>query len=249
MIKIIIWNIRGIGKAEKQKLLFNMCCEYKPDILVLLEPFVQFDASFLTRRFGFSSVFSNVNNKIWCFASYGVEIQVLQDNSQFLHTKISSGLLEEDICCTFVYAKCCRTLRRALWEDLCALPTHNFPWMVGGDFNTVLHIDENQGGVNNTLGSIEDFGDMIMESGLTDAGFEGSPFTWTNKRIWKRLDRVLYSKNWADRFNSIRVSHLARRLSDHHPLFIIAQKIEERCPSSFRFQNMWLRHHTFLNTV
>ncbi|KAL0290583.1 UNVERIFIED_CONTAM: hypothetical protein Sradi_7046800 [Sesamum radiatum] len=78
---------------------------------------------------------------------------------------------------------------------------------------------------------------------------KGNPYTWTNKRVWKRLDRVLYSKEWTDTYNSTRVQHLPRRLSDHHPLFITAAKTENRKPSSFRFQNMWLNHHSFFDTV
>ncbi|KAL0293315.1 UNVERIFIED_CONTAM: LINE-1 reverse transcriptase [Sesamum radiatum] len=69
------------------------------------------------------------------------------------------------------------------------------------------------------------------------------------KRIWRRLDRVLYSKEWAEIFNITRVAHLPRRLSDHHPLCIEASKSDNKKPSSFRFQNMWLHHHSFLQTV
>ncbi|KAL0405473.1 UNVERIFIED_CONTAM: hypothetical protein Slati_3861200 [Sesamum latifolium] len=60
---------------------------------------------------------------------------------------------------------------------------------------------------------------------------------------------VLYSKEWMELFNCTKVSHLARRLSDHHPPFITAQKTETRSSSSFRFQNMWVRHHKFIETV
>ncbi|KAL0287183.1 UNVERIFIED_CONTAM: hypothetical protein Scaly_2773000 [Sesamum calycinum] len=99
------------------------------------------------------------------------------------------------------------------------------------------------------MGPSDDFNDMMIDTRLMDAGFEGDPYTWTNKRVWKRLDRVLYSKEWTDTYNSTRVQHLPRRLSDHHPLFITAAKTENRKPSSFRFQNMWLNHHSFFDTV
>ncbi|KAL0383083.1 UNVERIFIED_CONTAM: hypothetical protein Scaly_0595600 [Sesamum calycinum] len=122
--------------------------------------------------------------------------------------------------------------------------------MVGmGDFNVILHPNENQGGDMRRMGPIDDFNDMMIDTGLMDVGFEGDPFTWTNKRVWKILDRVLYSKELTDTYNSTRVQHLSRRLSDHHPLFITAAKTENRKPSSFRFQNMWLNHHSFLDTV
>ncbi|KAL0290874.1 UNVERIFIED_CONTAM: hypothetical protein Sradi_7040400 [Sesamum radiatum] len=218
-------------------------------MLILLEPFVKLDANYFTRKFGFQSVFANANNKIWCFGKFGVDIQIIQDHSQFLHVKVSSGALPTDIFCTFIYAKCYRNPRRILWEELVKLSNQDAPWIVGGDFNVILHPNENQGGDIQRMGPMEDFNDMMTDTGLIDAGFEGEPFTWTNKRIWRRLDRVLYSKEWAETFNITRVAHLPRRLSDHHPLCIDASKTENKKPSSFRFQNMWLQHHSFLQTV
>ncbi|KAK4385660.1 hypothetical protein Sango_2690000 [Sesamum angolense] len=94
-----------------------------------------------------------------------------------------------------------------------------------------------------------DFNDMVLDSGLTDAGFEGEPFTWSNKRVWRRLDRVLYSQEWAELFNSTRVSHLPRRLSDHHPLLISATRTEDKVPSSFIFQHMWIMHPNFQEMI
>ncbi|KAL0462890.1 UNVERIFIED_CONTAM: LINE-1 reverse transcriptase [Sesamum latifolium] len=180
---------------------------------------------------------------------HGVNAQVIKDTSQILHVKISHGLLAEDIFCTFVYAKCYRSPRRLLWEDLAHLYMANVPWLIGGDFNSILHTNKNQGGSLNILGPMEDFNGMVMECGLTDAGFEGELYIWTNRRIWKRLDRVLYSKEWMDFFNCTRVTHLPRRLSDHHPLLILASKNEGKHPSSFRFHSMWLRHQSFYDTV
>ncbi|KAK4390395.1 hypothetical protein Sango_2102800 [Sesamum angolense] len=159
------------------------------------------------------------------------------------------GAPQEDIFCTFVYAKCYRNPRRLLWEELTSISNQHAPWLVGGHFNVILHPNENQGVDMRRMGPIDDFNDMMIDTGLMDAGFEGHPFTWTNKRVWKRLDRVLYSKEWTDTYNSTRVQHLPRRLLDHHPLFITAAKIENRKPSSFRFQNMWLKHHNFWDTV
>ncbi|KAL0342393.1 UNVERIFIED_CONTAM: hypothetical protein Scaly_1901900, partial [Sesamum calycinum] len=139
--------------------------------------------------------------------------------------------------------------RRALWEELKRLSLDKVPWIVGGDFNTMQHTRENRGGTISSLGSIEDYNAMVLDSGLTDAGFEGEPFTWSNKRVWRRLNRVLYSQEWAELFNSTRVSHLPRRLSDHHPLLISATRIEDKVHSSFRFQHMWIMHPNFQEMI
>ncbi|KAL0411762.1 UNVERIFIED_CONTAM: hypothetical protein Slati_3765900 [Sesamum latifolium] len=98
----------------------------------------------------------------------------------------------------------------------------------GGDCNAILHPYENQGGNMRRMGSMDDFNDMIIDTGLIDTGFEGEPFIWTNKRIWKRLDKVLYSKEWVEIFNATRVLHLPRILSDHHPFLIDVAKNENK---------------------
>ncbi|KAL0396284.1 UNVERIFIED_CONTAM: hypothetical protein Scaly_0076800 [Sesamum calycinum] len=107
-----------------------------------------------------------------------------------------------------------RNPMRALWEELKRLSLNKVPWIVGGDFNTMLHTHENRGGTINNLGSIEDVNDMVLDSRLTDARFEGEPFTWSNKRVSRRVDRT-----------------------------------EDKVPSSFRFQHMWIMHPNFHEMV
>ncbi|XP_073153276.1 uncharacterized protein [Henckelia pumila] len=95
---------------------------------------------------------------------------------------------------------------------------------------------------------MDEFNHFVLESALVDAGFEGSSLTWTNKSIWKHLDRVFVSVDWGDHFNSVRVEHLSRTVSDHCPLLVSAP-VFARGPSSFRFQSMWTRHPGFLQTI
>ncbi|XP_073137009.1 uncharacterized protein [Henckelia pumila] len=93
-----------------------------------------------------------------------------------------------------------------------------------------------------------DFFDFITSTGLSDAGFVGSKFTWTNNSIWKHLDRVLLSSNWVEYFNSFRVEDLHRGSYDHCPLQISAPFFP-RQSVSFRFQNMWFSQKRFMQTV
>ncbi|KAL0383036.1 UNVERIFIED_CONTAM: hypothetical protein Scaly_0590900 [Sesamum calycinum] len=52
-----------------------------------------------------------------------------------------------------------------------------------------------------------------------------------------------------DMFNCTRATHTPKSLSDHYHLLILAQNSHRRPSSSFRFQNTWLHHHTFLETM
>lgn len=98
-------------------------------------------------------------------------------------------------------------------------------------------------------GSMEDLSSTLLDCGLLDAGFEGNSFTWTNNRMFQRLDRVVYNHEWAEFFSSTRVQHLNRDGSDHCPLLISCSNTNARGPSTFRFLHAWTKHHDFLPFV
>ncbi|KAL0289025.1 UNVERIFIED_CONTAM: hypothetical protein Sradi_7082600, partial [Sesamum radiatum] len=85
-------------------------------------------------------------------------------------------------------------IQGALWEELKRLSLNKVPWIVGGDFNTMLHTQKIEKELSAAWALIEDFNDMVLDSGLTDAGFEGEPFAWSNKRGYGmyRLQHKLY---------------------------------------------------------
>ncbi|XP_075496426.1 uncharacterized protein LOC142533504 [Primulina tabacum] len=211
-MNFLIWNVRGLRSSKSQQRLHAHVKEKRVKILAILEPMIDLDVRFMTRRFGFSRVISNSSGHIWVFFAEDVMVECLLDHTQFLHFRVSATFLPTTVFCSFVYAKCDYIERRQLWTSLLQVKPAQGPWLVGGDLN-------------------------------------GSSFTWTNKTIWKRLDRVFVSVDWGDHFHSIRVEHLIRTVSDHCPLFV-SVPVFASGPSSFRFQSMWwLRHHGFLQTV
>ncbi|KAI3466941.1 hypothetical protein Pfo_023604 [Paulownia fortunei] len=231
-MNLMVWNVRGIGNDPTQKHVHNFCRLHKVKIMAVLEPKVQMDSNFFCRRFAFAQVFANRSNKIWCFVNHEFQCKIVSENEQFLHLEVKSQLLPSAFLLTFIYAKYDIAGRRELWNDLRNIAEQNDtqPWLIGGDFNTILHLNERTGNTRNRLTSMNDFGDMIGDCGLIDAGYEGSSYTWTNHKVWKRLDRVLI---W----------------SDHSPLLISLETDTIKAPSPFRFFRMWSRHHTFWDTV
>ncbi|XP_073139140.1 uncharacterized protein [Henckelia pumila] len=247
-MQCLIWNIRGLRSSESQERLHAFVKEKRIKILAVLEPMIALDPSFMVRRLGFQKVFSNLSGHIWVFFAEDVMAECLFDHAQFLHFKVSVPFLPVAAFCSFVYAKCDYTVRRDLWASLLQVKPDSGPWLVGGDFNIVRDASECLGSSGGRQLPMDEFNDFILESALVDAGFEGSSFTWTNRTIWKRLDRVFVSVDWGDHFHSIRVGHLSRTVSDHCPLLVSAP-VFARGPSSFRFQSMWVRHPGFLQTV
>ena len=97
---------------------------------------------------------------------------------------------------TFVYAKCTRAERRALWFELEHLAgTINRPWLVGGDCNVIASATKYAGRASKDSGAISDFMQTLTNYRLHELPFTGNLYTWSRiragARVWKRLDRVL----------------------------------------------------------
>ncbi|KAL2453214.1 Pol polyprotein [Abeliophyllum distichum] len=119
-----------------------------------------------------------------------------------------------------VYASCSPAGRRDLWMGLHQISlVVDGLWMVGGNFNVIAHNGERTGHNTRDRGT-SDFADMMMDCGLTDAGYSGSQYTWTNGRVWKWLDRVLIKSSVGSSCSRFSVRHLNRSTSDHSPLLI-----------------------------
>lgn len=64
--------------------------------------------------------------------------------------------------------------------------------------------------------------------------------------VWARLDRVFTNPAWADVFSYTMVKDLPRSTSDHSPMLIQIDEGVSFHPSSFKCQNMWIKHPDFL---
>ncbi|KAL0316455.1 UNVERIFIED_CONTAM: hypothetical protein Sradi_5523700 [Sesamum radiatum] len=234
-MKVLLWNIRGIGEAHKQKHVHYLCQKHKPSALVIIEPKVELDSRYFCRRLGFNSVV-NSNSKIWCFIKDSLHCDILNSQEQFLHLRFTSDLMPQSFLCTWVYAKHTRAERRELWDALRNIDQGVEPWLLGGDFNTVLYTSERKGGASPKIRTMEDFGDMMLDCGLQDAGFEGTQFTWSRNRLWQRLDRFIYSHIWNQEFPFTRIQHLTRNVSDHCPFSSQCIKMAEQALLRFAFR-------------
>jgi len=64
------------------------------------------------------------------------------------------------------------------------------------------------------------FQEMISETELIDAGFQGPTYTWKRGNSLKRLDRVLINLAWRIRFQNALVLHLPFFKYDHRAILI-----------------------------
>ncbi|KAK4381704.1 hypothetical protein Sango_2942900 [Sesamum angolense] len=99
------------------------------------------------------------------------------------------------------------------------------PWIVGGDFNTVVDMSEVCGASADIHLAMNEFRDCILGTGLIHLPVQGELFSSHNcsegdRSLWKRLDRLLVNDAWLRLWPNSHYQCLNARTSDHSPLVL-----------------------------
>ena len=98
------------------------------------------------------------------------------------------------------------------------------------------------------MNHIDAFREALKGSQLEDLGFKGYPFKWNNKRPGEantklRLDKVVATVEWNNRFHLSLVTHLPLHASDHLPLILQIDQYRRNSMLrglGFKFEEAWL---------
>lgn len=257
MFSALIWKIRGIGNNASKRRLRKLCRLHNFSLLVLIEPFISVQhISDLKYFFPFEDFLALDNNKIWVMWRSGFLGRQLTQSDQFLHMQFKFAGSSDFVYLTWIYAKSTRVERRLLWTDLLSLSNDvgEHPWLIAGDFNVIASLDEYVGpSLTQDLASINDFRGFMNEAALSELPVSGGSFTWTGMRrggrVWKKLDRALFSPSWLSRFPDCHVELLNRATSDHNPLLFRMPSPVPSTPRPFKFQHFWLLRSDFMDLV
>lgn len=216
----------------------------------------------VARRLGFSEFHivdpEGFSGGLWlCWEGQNVSLEIIFSSTQVVHAIVSVGE-EKQWLLSAVYASPTLAVRKRLWEAMEDFSSGvRLPWMMIGDFNDVSSSVEKWGVANVSINRCVRFNSMIANCGLSDLGFQGPSYTWTNRRhgglrIHERLDRALANADWRILFPEAIVKHLPRFYSDHCPILVqCKEEVYIQCKEEvytdaskrpFRFQAMWLKH-------
>lgn len=124
-----------------------------------------------------------------------MDVRILLSNSNVISVLIFSHPSNHTWHFSDIYGPTASSLKRQFWTDLRNIAAaFDGPWVILGDFNTVLAQSDKQGGRPMTSSSRGGLQGVIYDTGLIDFWFNGNPFTWNNRRfssanIQARLDR------------------------------------------------------------
>ena len=174
------------------------------------------------------STISNYENhrlgRIWVVWSPEVRVTPCFKTNQVITCSVLLEGMEEEFLCSFVYASNSAEDRKVLWNDLKDHQNSPMfkdkPWIVLGDFNEILKLDEHSGLTSPSVTTgMREFQDVCLHCSLIDMKAYGPHLTWSNKRkddlIRKKLDRTLVNDVWLTKFPTTYCVFEAGGCSDH----------------------------------
>ncbi|GKB92899.1 retrovirus-related pol polyprotein from transposon TNT 1-94, partial [Tanacetum coccineum] len=114
-------------------------------------------------------------------STYDVEMD--SEVEEALHVKIIHKATTKTIFYSFIYVGNKQTERRHLWDEL---GTHksvvrNYPWVLMGDFNVALNIEDTYTGTSSMSSGMCEFKDCITNIEVVDVTSSGLHYTWNQK--------------------------------------------------------------------
>lgn len=244
------WNIRGMGREEKQRYLRELISEHHLDFLGLQETMKNEFSSADLARLGGGGLFSwrwsplkgrsggiLVGVKDTCF-----EIVEQQNGNYFVRLLLYDKYNDTRWNLITVYGAAQIEHKEEFLTSLAQVCQDSaYPLLIEGDFNIIRkETEKNKEGGYNRWSFL--FNAILEQAGLRELALNGRQFTWSSEHddpTYEKLDRILMSNNWEDLFPLSIVSALDRILSDHVPL-VLDSGVKLRKDPIFRFEASWL---------
>jgi hypothetical protein len=264
-MKILAWNCRGLGKPAAVRALKQIILTHHPDKVFLSETKLQRAelvskinafGNRLPNNFCVDCTLSNSNRRgglamLW---SSNVNLSIIGFNERWIDCYVDCGNTHDSWRATGIYGYSNhhqKPMTCDLISDL-SISNHHENWLLFGDFNLILNTNEKLGGRHNSDNLANLFYNTLNSCSLTDLGFHGDIFTWTNNQegndhIKERLDRFCASTNWITKFPRFTNYHFLNFASDHNPILLVFDtNLDFRNDShpkmrTKRFENMWIQ--------
>lgn len=252
-MSFLSWNCRGMGNVATVQVLMDLVHKRKPVVIFLMETLSNNNKmQALKRKLGWYGCFTvdplgrggglailwkeEVNVSVMSFSQNHIDSQIQLEGSNLAWRF------------TGYYGMPERSRRTESWNLIIDLASRSdLPWLLMGDFNDILHQEEKRGTHLHPESLIRGFRRAVESSGLSDFPFQGYQYTWERGRgtanwVEEKLDRILVTAAWLEKFERARAWSESVPTSDHLPLLLlpIPTARTERV-KRFRFENIWVK--------
>ncbi|XP_028100123.1 uncharacterized protein LOC114299551 [Camellia sinensis] len=249
-MKLLSWNVRGLGRMEKRSKVKKLLKERSVDMVLFQETkkseFSEEDVRsvWVRAKMEFMVVDAEASaGGLLCIWDLDVfQVKECCNNRRFI---LLSGTLFHQFNCVIIniYASNDVGSRGKLWNCLLKLKEEfPDPWCLGGDFNEIRQIGERRGCSRRDRG-MNEFNEFIDKCEVSELPLLGRRFTWCNSFVeekWSKIDRVLVDPKWLEVFK-LKLWGLPRLVSDHCPLLMMEDE-RDWGPKPFRVLNAWFLH-------
>jgi exonuclease III len=262
-MKVVSWNCRGLGQREKKEAMGKLIRTEKPHILLIQETKLQgSEALREMKQIWKTSSGTTLNARgasggictVWNTQFFREEQTVESTHWSLVKLKHLQSGITYPIC--NVYMPNNYWEKRECWESLMKIKELGAQnnCIIAGDFNTTLHQGGKKGGTIVRDPFREHMEDLISELDLFDVHPSKGKFTWSNKRlgvghIAARLDRFLIHSSILLRPLNISSQIVPWGISDHRPIALSFDKVENMGPIPFKFNPIWLDSPDFLPLI
>lgn len=197
MISIAALNIRGLNHLPKQQEVQQVVRSNKLSICAILDSHVA--VSKLQNIC--ASVFGNwywTSNSNKCEKGTRiirgsdpdvVDVMKINQTRQVLNCQVKLINENKHFFCSFIYAGNHYWYRKSLWRDLnihkCFVD--NRPWVLLGDFNVALNIEDTSTGTSGITYGMSDFKECVEKIEVEDINMVGLHYMWTNDQMLSRV--------------------------------------------------------------
>ncbi|XP_060212210.1 uncharacterized protein LOC132639819 [Lycium barbarum] len=182
---------QGLNQPFKQKELRSFLLKHRIDLLGCLETKIkQRKVEKFRRFFGenwtwYVDYSLEPNGRIWLgWKHSNVKVTVVLARAQLIHCYVEDKGSSFATYVTFVYGYNTNTERKEIWNTLRHI-NHIIaePWLLLGDFNTCLSVEDRINGTPVHHQEIQDFIGCVENIGLGQMTRRGCEFIWCNKRM------------------------------------------------------------------
>ncbi|KAE8676050.1 hypothetical protein F3Y22_tig00111634pilonHSYRG00035 [Hibiscus syriacus] len=145
---------------------------------------------------------------------------------------------------TGLYASHHANLKIEVWSTIHSLRNaSNFPWLLGGDLNAILHDSKKQGVRRKSRVQMDEFRMVLANNGLFYVKPSRGWFTWANHAIKEHIDHFVASQSWLQAFPNSKVFTEFAETSDHFYLLMDTAWVQpsswDRGEDYFCFEQCW----------
>jgi exonuclease III len=260
-MKGIFWNSRGLSDLAKASFISDSVKEQNLEFVALLETGKkEYTQSTLNS-------FCAGRNFIWHWTQpHGrsggillgvnldaIDIGSIEEGDFFIKFKLRDRKEDFKWILVAVYGAAQPEYKESFLTELVrTCSKENLPMVIGGDFNIIRSPSEKNNDKYDGKWPFL-FNAIIDSLDLREVEMSGRKYTWANSLenpTFEKLDRVLVSTEWEQKYPLATVQALTREISDHTPLlFNTGNKSLNGAQPLFKFELSWLLSENFMDIV